>query len=255
MDISSLNAVVIDLETTGLLKRTDRIIEIGALRIREGRIADTCSILVDPGFPLTQEIVEITGITDEMLAGRERFEQIADTLLDFLGDDVLVGHSITGDYAFLKKAFVDCRPKGFVFEKKGIDTLKLARALLEPDEKKRLADCCRHYGYVFHAHRAPDDAAATWFLLQKLYEEFGSLKPELFEPQQLCFAVKRDTPVMEKQKEKLRKAAKEMGIQIDENRMSALTKSQASRILDKLRASDRELFMNLLAPRKCSETT
>ena len=78
MDLDSLNAVVIDLETTGLLKRTDRIIEIGALRLRCGEVTRTYSRLIDPGFFLPSEITQITGITDEMLSGKEKFSQIAD---------------------------------------------------------------------------------------------------------------------------------------------------------------------------------
>lgn len=247
MELNQLKAVVIDLETTGLHKRTDRIIEIGAWKLRQGRVVDSFSVLLDPGFPLSEDTMRITGITDEMLSGCRHFAQIADELEVFLGEDVLVGHSIAGDYAFLKKAFVDCRPRGYVFEKQGIDTLKLARQFLPADEKKSLSEVCARYGYHFSPHRASDDAKATLFLLQKLYEEFGARCPEAFDPVRLCFAVKKDSPVMEKQKQKIREMAQNMKVEISEKRLSALTKSQAARLIDKARAGEKEMFMNLLS--------
>ena len=228
--------VVIDLETTGLHARTDKIIEIGALKIREGRVVETYSQLLYPGFPLADNITQITGITDEMLKGQKVFADIAEELLAFLGEDILIGHSITGDYAFLKKAFVNQMPRGFSFEKKGIDTLKLARRFRPPEQKKTLSGACGYFGYSFDAHRAMGDAEATFFLLKRLYEEYGEKDPEAFAPLPLRFAVKRDSPIMEKQIRMLQRLFAERGID-DPVDLNSLTKSQASRMIDKLKCS------------------
>lgn len=130
-------AVVLDLETTGLNPRTDKIIEIGALLVEDGEILDTFSTFVSPGRKLLPQTTEITGITDEMLEHAPVFADIAEKLLAFLGEYVLLGHSIISDYAFLKKALVNEQPKGFAFERNGLDTLKIARRFLPAEQKKR----------------------------------------------------------------------------------------------------------------------
>ena len=132
-------AVVLDLETTGLNPRTDKIIEIGALLVEDGEILDTFSTFVSPGRKLLPQTTEITGITDEMLEHAPVFADIAEKLLAFLGEYVLLGHSIISDYAFLKKALVNEQPKGFTFERNGLDTLKIARRFLPAEQKKALS--------------------------------------------------------------------------------------------------------------------
>ena len=233
------HAVVIDLETTGLLKKTDKIIEIGALKIRNGEVCETFSRLIDPGFPLSQSVSELTGITGDMVAGQPQFAQVADELEAFLEDDILIGHSITTDFAFLKKAFVDTKPKGYVFAKKGIDTLRIARTFLPADEKKTLSAACAHYGFSFSPHRAVEDAKANWFLYQKLYEEFGKKEPVMFEPKELVFSVKRDTPIMKKQIEQLQRLLSEKDLTLPVP-IESLTKSRASRVIDRIRNGERE---------------
>ena len=115
--------MVLDLETTGLNPRTDKIIEIGALLVEDGEILDTFSTFVSPGRKLLPQTTEITGITDEMLEHAPVFADIAEKLLAFLGEHVLLGHSIISDYAFLKKELVNEQPRGFAFERNGLDTL------------------------------------------------------------------------------------------------------------------------------------
>ncbi|MCR5283764.1 MAG: 3'-5' exonuclease [Lachnospiraceae bacterium] len=234
MQEPSIDAVVLDLETTGLLKKTDKIIEVGALKIRGGEVVDTFSRLIDPGFPLSEAVSNLTGITRDMLAGQPQFTEVADELEAFLEDDILIGHSITTDFAFLKKAFVDAKPKGYVFAKKGIDTLRLSRVFLPADEKKTLSAACAHFGYTFKPHRAVEDARANWFLFQKLSEQFGEKEPGLFEPKELVFSVKRDTPIMKKQMEQLQRLLTEKDLELPVPPES-LTKSRASRIIDRIR--------------------
>ena len=108
---------VIDLEMTGLHPKNDAILEVGAAKIRNGEVTDTMDILVNPGRKITQEITELTGITDEMvkegLSPAAAFHKTA----EFIGDDILVGHNIIFDYSFLKQQAVN---EKVPFEKKAV---------------------------------------------------------------------------------------------------------------------------------------
>ena len=98
-----MDYTVLDLEMTGLAPKRDKVIEIGAVRVRNGEIADTYGTLVRPGMSIPETVVQLTGITDEMAAlGKE--ENVAmQELLQFIGDDILVGHNLIFDYSFLKQ--------------------------------------------------------------------------------------------------------------------------------------------------------
>ena len=108
---------VIDLEMTGLHPKNDAILEVGAAKIRNGEVTDTMDIFVNPGRKITQEITELTGITDEMvkegLSPAAAFHKTA----EFIGDDILVGHNIIFDYSFLKQQAVN---EKVPFEKKAV---------------------------------------------------------------------------------------------------------------------------------------
>ena len=95
--------VVIDLETTGLSPKYEKIIEIGAVRIRNGEVSDTFSTFVNPGKSLPPRITELTGINEAELVNAPYIEEILDEFLDFIGDDVLMGHNLLFDYSFIKK--------------------------------------------------------------------------------------------------------------------------------------------------------
>ena len=93
--------VVIDLEMTGLNAKCDRILELGGVRVREGKVVDTFSEIVNPGVKISEQITELTGITNEMAEqGKPQKETIA-SFLSFMGEDVLVGQNIMFDYSFL----------------------------------------------------------------------------------------------------------------------------------------------------------
>lgn len=95
--------VSIDLETTGLNPKRDRIIEIGAIRVEQGQIVEEFSTFVDPGRKLEERITELTGIRDEDLADAPQLDEVFPQLLEFMGELPLLGHSILFDYSFLKK--------------------------------------------------------------------------------------------------------------------------------------------------------
>ncbi|MBO5278085.1 MAG: 3'-5' exonuclease [Lachnospiraceae bacterium] len=226
--------VAVDIETTGLNPATERIIEIGAVRVRENQITETFDILINPGRILSSFIIELTGITDEMLAGAADTKTALSEFLEFIGEDVLLGHHISFDYSFLKKNIVNA---GGSFERLGIDTLKIARAVLPELEKRSLEHLCRYYHiYNAHAHRACDDARATAELYLRMKQDFYGKSEEtdkLFKPLPLVCQVKKESPVTAAQIRYLRALLEyhklDLGIEPE-----SLTKSEASRHIDKI---------------------
>ena len=161
--------VVLDLETTGLSPKSDRIIEIGAARVRQGKVEEVYSTFVNPGRLLTEHTIELTGIRDENLLDAPLIEDVLEPFLDFIGNDCLLGHNILFDYSFVKKATVNHK---LSFEKDGIDTLRIARRFLTQVPSKRLGDLCGYYNIPITAHRALGDALATHALYGRLCDEF-----------------------------------------------------------------------------------
>jgi DNA polymerase-3 subunit alpha (Gram-positive type) len=231
--MSILNTYVsIDLETTGLNPKRDKIIEIGAIKIEEGVVTDTFSTFVNPARKLEEHITELTGIHDEELLSAPYIADILPELLKFIGENTLLGHSILFDYSFIKKAAVDNK---LTFEKNGIDTLKIARKYLTNLEHRNLDYLCRYYEIPHHAHRALEDAKATDLLYRKLTEQFFDKGDSIFAPSQLVYKVKRDTPASKQQKERLYRLL-ELHKIIPEADVEQLTKSEASRLTDKILA-------------------
>ena len=229
--------VCIDLETTGLQPKTDKIIEIGAVRVENNVIKEQWETFVNPGRPLEERITELTGIHDAQLADAPAIEEVLPKLLSFIGDHILLGHSVTFDYSFVKKAAVDHRMS---FEKEGIDTLKIARKYLQDLESRSLSYLCGYYGIRHNAHRALHDARATVELYRKLTEQFYEIEEaagekSLFRPSRLRYHAKRDTPVTIPQKEQLYKLVDKHKL-IIEYEIEKLTRSEASRQIDRILA-------------------
>ena len=234
--------VSLDLETTGLNPRLDRIIEIGALRVENGEIADTFCTFVNPGRRLEERITDLTGIRDEDVEGAPYIEEVLPDLFRFLGDLPLLGHSVRFDFSFLKKAAVDLR---LPFERNAVDTLKIARKYLTALEHRSLDYLCDYYKIPHQAHRALEDARATHVLYGKLAEDFyekesgeaaqGQGKYNLFEAVPLQFQIKRDTPVTKPQKEQLYRLIEQHKIVLNAD-VERLTRSEASRIIDKIKS-------------------
>ncbi len=229
--------VCIDLETTGLNPKRDKIIEIGAVRVEHNKIVEKWETFVNPNRKLEERVVELTGIHDNQLQQAPEIEEALPKLFELTNDMVLLGHSVMFDYAFLKKAAVDHKMS---FERSGIDTLKIARKYLAGLESRKLGYLCRYYGICHNAHRALGDAEATVKLYRRLAEEFyGKEETEsdgnLFLPRPLCYYVKRDTPITVSQKERLYKLADRHKLIIDYD-IEKLTRSEASRKIDQLLA-------------------
>ena len=224
-----LDYVVIDLEMTGLRVKTDRILEVGAMRVRNGVPVAEYESLVRQECVISPEVQKLTGITAEMTAGGGPEEEVLPEFLEFLGEDVLVGQNVIFDYSFLKQWAVNHK---YSFERRAVDTLKLARKFLPAEQKKDLESLCTYYGISReNAHRALDDARETQQLLERLKEEYAKKEPEAFVPVALQCKVKKQTPATEHQKSYLRKYAVYYGIAIEEN-LDLLTRSEASRLTD-----------------------
>lgn len=157
---------VFDLETTGLKSNQDEIIEIGAIKVKEGEIIDEYSTFVNPGREIPPGITKITGITDEMVAEAPKIEDVIDDLIEFIGDSVLVAHNAGFDYSFLRAAL---QKTGKKEERCSLlDTLGLCRALYPELKNHKLNTISEYLGVeLTNHHRAVDDARATAYILIK----------------------------------------------------------------------------------------
>lgn len=224
--------ICIDLETTGLNPKTDKIIEIGAVKVIGGVVKDTFSAFVNPGRLLEERVSELTGITNAQLENAPYIEDILPALEIFLEDFPLLGHRILFDYSFLKKAMVTNKRS---FERQGIDTLRIARRFLPQLEHRTLEFLCKHYEIPHTAHRALEDAKATNMLYQLFVNDFYNEEEPCFKLQPLIYQVKKETPITKPQKERLYRLLEKHGIVPDYD-VEKLTRSEASRHTDKILA-------------------
>lgn len=166
--------VVVDLETTGTSAASGGITEIGAVKTRGGQVIGEFHTLINPGRPIPPLIVSLTGITEAMVAPAPRIEQVLPSLLEFMGDAVLVAHNAPFDIGFLKAA---CRLHDYRWPgNEVVDTLTLARRATTKEEapNKKLSTLARVFGAsVTPNHRALDDARATADVLHGLLERLA----------------------------------------------------------------------------------
>lgn len=222
--------ISVDIETTGLSPVKDKIIEIGALKVVEGKVIEKFDILIDPRVELPERIVELTGISQDMLTGRPTIEEVLPKFLEFAKDLPLLGHNIVFDYSFLKTA---AAKQKLVFERKGIDTLQIARTLLSDLESKSLEALCQYYGIVNKKHhRAFEDAKATMMLYEKLSSHENATS-ELLKSKPLVYRVKKVEPATLRQKKLLKDLIKYHKIEIRQS-IDTMTKSEASRLMDQI---------------------
>ena len=225
--------VSIDLETTGLNPKLDKIIEIGAVKVINGQITEVFHSYVNPGRKLEERIVELTGIRQEQVDQAPDIADVFPALEFFLEELPLLGHRILFDYSFLKKAAVNLKRP---FEKLGIDTLRIARCFLPQLEHRTLPYLCEYYGIEHDAHRAFADAEATSRLYDIMCGEFYSKEESIFQPRQLIFKVKKDTPATKAQKEQLYRLITQHKLKVDYD-VEKLSRSEAGRKIDKIRTS------------------
>ncbi|MDF2545880.1 MAG: PolC-type polymerase [Anaerosolibacter sp.] len=151
--------VVFDIETTGLSSKHDGITEIGAVKISEGKVIDHFNMLVNPERAIPSNIVELTGISDEMLRDQPKIEEVLPKFLEFVGENPVVAHNAGFDTSFIKE---NCHRLGLSFDNPVVDTLSLAKILMPKLKKYKLNIIATALGVVLkNHHRAVDDAGAT----------------------------------------------------------------------------------------------
>lgn len=223
--------VTLDLETTGLEPKRDRMIEIGAVKVVDGKAVEEYTSLIDPQMEIPERITQLTGISNEMVEGKPTVKEALEQFLNFCGELPLLGHNLMFDYGFVKHQAVNC---GRSFEKRGADTLKIARVLLPDLPSRSLQNLRLYYGIPQEdAHRALEDARTTYRLYERLRQEYGALRPELFCPKDLIYKVKKQGPITPAQKRYLQDLVKYHRINLNVNPES-LTKNDASRLIDQI---------------------
>jgi DNA polymerase III epsilon subunit family exonuclease len=169
--LRSSRLVVFDFETTGLDTSSDRIIEMGAVAVTGSGTLQEFSFLIDPGVQISERITEVTGITNAMLKGKPKIDQILPSFFEFVGDGILIAHNAEFDYAFLRS---ESDRLGIEFELPCFCTLKMARAFLPELERKTLDHLAEHYGLSFESrHRSIGDCKVTLDVLKNLLNDFG----------------------------------------------------------------------------------
>lgn len=157
--------VVFDIETTGFDPFNDKIIEIGAVKMRGKEIIGEFSEFVNPEIPIPPKITKLTTITDEMVANAEKIETVLPKFLEFCANTTVVAHNAKFDVGFIKQKTID---QGLEYSPSVIDTLPLARTLLPELNKYGLASLVDYFEITLETHhRAVDDAKATAEVFQK----------------------------------------------------------------------------------------
>ena len=158
--------VVFDTDTTGFSRYNDRIVEFGALKLKYGIVIDQLEFLINPTFEMRQEVIDVHGITNEMLVNQPDERYYAPKIADFFKDAVyLVAHNASFDIGFIEEMFRRC---GYELNCEYIDTLFFARRMLNSSSNK-LCDLAKYLNIpVEISHRALSDVKTTVELLRHL---------------------------------------------------------------------------------------
>nr|WP_303998689.1 PolC-type DNA polymerase III [Ruminococcus bromii] len=170
--------ICFDIETTGLSAARDKITEIGAVKVENGVITDTFSTFANPEMPIPQKIIQLTGITDDMVKDAPSQSEAVGAFLEFAGDNVLVAHNAPFDTSFIAKA---CEDMGREYNYTSIDTVAISRAILTDIKNCKLDTVAKFLRLGdFNHHRATDDAEmlARIFinLCHRLTDDYGITK-------------------------------------------------------------------------------
>ena len=158
--------VVFDLETTGLSAIADRIIEIGAVKIKNGEIVDRFSTFVNPERPIPYKVEDLTGINDNMVKDAPKIEEVLPQFLEFVGDSVLVAHNADFDVSYIEE---NCRRMDIECDFTSVDTMNMSRYLVTGLARYKLDTVAKALEVPLgNHHRAVDDAECTAKIFQKL---------------------------------------------------------------------------------------
>ena len=171
LKIKEVPLTVFDLETTGLDSEQDHIIEIGAQKILAGKVIDEWSSFVETKRTLSLDIQNLTGISQEMLAGAPGIKETMKHFLQMIEGSILVAHNASFDYGFIVET---CKNLQIELSWPAFCTLKLARELLPALERKNLDSLASHYGLSFESrHRSIGDVKVTVSVLENLLAAEG----------------------------------------------------------------------------------
>ncbi|MBD9088288.1 MAG: PolC-type DNA polymerase III [Lachnospira sp.] len=186
--------VVFDLETTGFSAEVDRIIEIGAVKIKNGEIVDNFSKFVNPKIPIPFRIEKLTGINDSMVMEAEPIEKILPEFLEFCGDAVMVAHNAGFDTSFIIN---NAERLGIKYDPTIMDTVLLAQFVIPNLHNYKLDTLCKHLAISLENHlRAVDDAQATAYIYLKMVKMLE--ERDLFDLDKLNEAGKLDDEAIKK---------------------------------------------------------
>ena len=170
--LNELEFVVVDLEATGAKMPPNRVIELGAYRIRNGRIVDNFLTLVNPEIPIPRFVISLTGITNEMVKSAPLFADVAPRWLDFVSDAVLIAHNAPFDTSFLNHEISRVYP-GHRMVNSHLCTVRLSRRVFPGLNNYRLDTVADHFSIpISHRHRAGSDALATAEVFLHLLSRF-----------------------------------------------------------------------------------
>nr|WP_204122825.1 PolC-type DNA polymerase III [Lacticaseibacillus mingshuiensis] len=170
LDLASATYVVFDIETTGLSAVYDKIIELAAVKMQDGKVIDNFEQMIDPGFALSETTINLTHITDEMVHGSKSEQEVLTLFRQFCEGTVMCGHNVTFDVGFLNAGYQRLDEERI--QNPVIDTLELSR-MLHPERKNHKLDTLTKAYKINleHHHRANADAEATGYLMYALEKE------------------------------------------------------------------------------------
>ena len=150
---------IIDIETTGLSRYYDEIIELSALKVKDNKVVGKFNSLVKPEYEIPEFITELTGISNEMVKDAPNIHHVLPEYIEFIADDIIVGHNVHFDIGFINQITA--------FSKDYIDTMSVSRVILPELAHHRLSDLSNFFGIDYsNAHRANEDCIITF----KCYE-------------------------------------------------------------------------------------
>ncbi|MEI8364537.1 MAG: 3'-5' exonuclease [archaeon] len=159
--------VVLDVETTGLSKHFCKITEIAALRVRNNKVVDKFQSLVNPECPIPEFITHLTGIDNELVKYERPIKEVLPGFIDFLGEDIMVGHNVGFDYGFINHNSEKHLEKTLLNSR--LCTIKLSRRLLPDLASRKLRSLCDYFEVTNEKeHRAMGDCVATNKIFAKM---------------------------------------------------------------------------------------
>ena len=173
-----LDFVTIDVETTGLNINENELIEVGIVKYKQGKLVDEFSKVIKPATRISDYVVNMTGITNQMAFDAQPFDEIADEIVSFIGDSLILGHNVPFDMGMLNSALIKTGKPALINET--IDTLELIALLMPTLRSYKLSHLAKMFDISEeNIHRAKDDALMTSNLYLKLVDMMRELSPEV----------------------------------------------------------------------------